>query len=101
MAKDPIGWFCVSDFTYTEPKKPGVYAIYVLNYEKNIKKLIYIGTAQNLYTRLKKHEIKKVLNAILDPPEVPYIKCKIIMDIKNRFFTEVKLIRKLKPRGNY
>ena len=95
------GWFCVSDYTHVEPDEPGCYAIYIANIETHKKRLIYIGTAQNLRIRLKKHEIKKVLNALIEIPEVPYLKCKIIKDEFERKTLERKLINRLYPLANY
>ena len=93
-------WFCVTDFTNAEPEKPGCYAIYTFNVLTSEKKLIYIGTAVNLYQRLKRHEVKRVLFALIDYPEFVYIKCRIEENTSLRKKLEVNLINKLKPKAN-
>lgn len=106
MSKDPVflypkNWHCVSDFVHIKPELPGCYAIYIFNIETKKQRLIYIGTAENLYRRLKKHEILKVLNTLIELPELPMIKCKIITNTEKRFYTEKWLIERLKPKANY
>jgi len=95
------GWFCVSDFNLVEPDEPGCYAIYILNIKTYKKRLIYIGMAQNLRTRLARHEVKKVLRALIELPELTYVKCKIIRDNNKRKYTEKWLINRLNPPANY
>ena len=101
MKHHNFGWHCVTDYAHIIPEDPGVYAIYILNYVKKESRLIYIGMAVNLEKRLKKHEIRKVLNALLEYPEIPYIKVKVIQDYRKRFETERWLIDRLQPKANY
>jgi predicted GIY-YIG superfamily endonuclease len=93
-------WYCVSDFTFSAPPKPGCYAIYWFDLITGEKKLIYIGTAQNLSQRLAKHEVKRVLFALLDLPKAVYIKCREVEDERERLKLEKKLIKKLQPKAN-
>jgi len=94
-------WFCVSDYCHVVPNSPGCYAIFIFNIETLKKKLIYVGTAKNLKIRLAKHEIVKVLNALIEMPEIPYIMCKVIIDDSERKSTESRLIARLNPKANY
>lgn len=94
-------WFCVTDYTNIIPEKPGVYAIYILNLNTKYKKLVYIGMAQNLYKRLQKHEVKKLLYNLIDYPNCIWIKCKIELNTNKRILLEKELIKKLKPQYNY
>lgn len=93
-------WFCVTDYIETVPNCGGLYAIYVLNIETYKKKLIYIGIAKNLKIRLRKHEVKKVLNAIIEYPEIIYIKCRIEQNDVKRKKIERYLIDRLQPKAN-
>ena len=94
-------WFCVTDFAQVVPEEPGCYAIYTLNAETEARKLIYVGTASNLAKRLKKHEVKRVLRALIEYPELISIKCKIIKDKDKRLKTEAMLINRLDPPANH
>jgi excinuclease UvrABC nuclease subunit len=95
-------WFCITDFNKVVLDKSGCYAIYKCNLETHKKELLYIGTSQNLKTRLNrnKHEIIRTLTALLDFPEMPYIKCRYINNFKQRLLLEKKLIEKLNPKAN-
>lgn len=73
-------WHCVTDYCHIIPDDPGCYAIYIFNYETKIQELIYIGTARNLKIRLAKHEVRKVLHALIFSSLLPMIKCKIIKE---------------------
>jgi len=101
VSKEYFRWYIATDYSHIIPELPGCYAFYILNYYTKRKRLIYIGTANNLYKRLKKHEIKKVLNALLEYPEIIFIKCKVILNEKIRLRTENWLINRLKPKTNY
>lgn len=74
------------------PNSPGNYAIYAGG------RLIYIGTAENLYKRLEKHEVVRVARSLSD--EYIFIKCKVVLDKYIRLNEEYKLIKKLKPKAN-
>ena len=93
-------WFCVTDYVHVVPEEAGCYAIYKYNLEDRSKELFYIGTAQNLYIRLKKHPVVRVLRALIEYPYVPMVKCKIIIDNRLRLKTEEMLINKLNPKVN-
>jgi predicted GIY-YIG superfamily endonuclease len=97
----PKNWHSVTDYSHIIPSYPGCYAIYKFNIKTLKSQLIYIGTAQNLKLRLAKHEIRKCLNALLEYPEITLIKCRIMLNDDYRKRTEIRLITKLKPKGNY
>jgi excinuclease UvrABC nuclease subunit len=107
MAKDPAlnkdyyKWYVANDFSHFIPNSPGCYAIYKINIETKQEVLMYIGTAQNLYIRLKKHAVLLVLRALLSLPELVKIKCKVIENPTIRFTTEDRLIKRLRPPVNY
>jgi len=93
-------WFVSNDYTWITPSKPGCYAIYVFDYygDKSAE-LIYIGTAQNLEKRLRKHEVIRVLRALTD--KMILVKCKVIHDKSKRLKTEKTLINRLNPPANW
>jgi hypothetical protein len=118
-ARDKTGlWSIVSIFTYSIPKQPGFYAFYKLNTKTRISKLLYIGTADNLHKRVTNHEIKRVLQSVLEYPYILSIKCKLFIPNKkytrrcNGYYSldelykrerldhEAKLINRLKPPIN-
>ena len=101
MAKDLIkNWHCVTSYDNITPKEAGCYAIYKHNLETHVSELLYIGTASNLYVRLKKHPVTRVLRSLLIYPEIPLVKCKIILDKNLRIKTEFMLINRLRPKVN-
>lgn len=102
MGKDSIikKWHCVTSYDHITPREAGCYAIYKHNLETHRSELLYVGTAQNLYIRLKKHAVKAVLNNLLIYPEIVLIKCKIISNKFLRLKTEQWLIKRLKPKVN-
>lgn len=75
-------WFTVSIYTYGLPDCAGFYALYKLNIKTQNRKLLYIGTANNLNKRLKGHEIIRALKACLEYPDIISIKCKIFTPSK-------------------
>jgi len=111
-------WNTVSIFTYSIPSEPGFYAFYKLNVKTEQRKLLYIGTATNLKRRLGCHEIKRVLQSVLEYPEILSVKCKVFIPNKkyvrkgNGYYSieqmyknerlnhERLLIKKLKPLIN-
>ena len=101
LTKDYFKWYCANDYCHIIPKEPGCYAIYLYDLYESEYKLYYIGTARNLYTRLKKHAVIMVLKALFDYPIAVVVKCKIIKNNKKRLNVEKKLIQRLKPRINY
>lgn len=80
------------------PKTSGVYAIFIYDWVTKKRQLLYIGTARNLYLRLKKHEVKKVLLAL---DYFVVIKCKIVKKTEERLDLENKLLNRLKPKINF
>ena len=111
------GWFCVTDFCHVIPKVAGFYAIYLLNLQTHNKELVYLGTASNLETRLKSHEVIRILRCLYEYPIHVDIKCKIFIsklphrrtigwfdkyDQTNneRKIIEAKLINRLQPKLN-
>ena len=104
MAKDTSRiikkWHCVTSYDHITPKESGCYAIYKYNLDTKKSQLLYIGTAQNLYIRLKKHPVVRVLRSLLEGSEIPMVKCKIITDKKLRLKTEQTLIARLRPKVN-
>lgn len=104
MGKDPaflMKWHCVTSYDHIVPNLPGCYAIYKYDLISHRSHLIYIGTAQNLEIRLKKHEVVRTLRALLNYPMVPMIKCKIFLTKEVRLKTEKWMIKRLKPIANY
>ena len=93
-------WFIANDYTSYIPDKSGCYAIYTFNITTKKRKLIYIGTAQNLYIRLRKHEVIRILNALIEYPNLIQIKCKVIKEEKTRIKLEKELIKRLQPKAN-
>jgi len=95
-------WHQTFDYGRFDPpeKRPGCYAIYAGNYSflerptKIRKKLIYIGTAINLYGRLKRHNIRVRRT---DSWFLKSVKIRYVDDINERFALERALIKKLKP----
>ena len=93
-------WYCVSDYTKIEPKAPGCYAIYIFDVEQISQELVYIGTANNLRSRLEHHPIKQLLYDLLEYPNVVYVKCKVMPDEDKRKNIESYLIKRLRPKYN-
>ncbi len=104
MVKKDTGWFVTNTYDVvlycTPPIYSGCYAIYLLDHIEHSKKLLYIGTAQNLKQRLSSHEILRTLDYFRSPNEIPYIKIKLISNKETRMLTEKKLINRLLPPLN-
>lgn len=100
MAKNK-GWMIDNDYSNIIPTTPGNYALYLLNLETHNKTLLYIGTACNLYIRLKKHPIILTLRALYNFPYTVLIKIKQIENKNMRLQQESNLIKKLTPKINY
>ncbi len=82
-------WYLYGDMGI--PNSAGCYAIYSQG------KLIYVGESSFLYSRIKNHEILKILLRLgLDYK----IKCKLIPDDKVRRRTAKNLIKRLTPQIN-
>lgn len=92
------GWFR-SDINDV-PDDPGNYAIYVTDGYGKIS-LMYIGTASNLYKRIKTQPIIKVLQPLADTMcywfDSVYIKYCIEHDEENRKRREFNLINRTSP----
>lgn len=82
------------------PELPGCYAIYGLNFIEKTKRLLYIGTATNLYNRIKTPQIYELLEKVLQEYEIPFFKIKVIESSDLRLDTEKRLIKRLLPPLN-
>lgn len=92
-------WLCVTTYDRATPSEPGCYAIYKFHYLTNEKHLLYIGTAQNIKKRLERHELKRLLYALLEPEWLVYIKCKVMLDRQYRIKTEKKFNKKIATKS--
>jgi len=77
---------------FITPMYPGCYAIYLHNMVTDRWRLIYIGTASNLFNRLCNHNI---YNRKFKFPYETMVKVKVVNG--GRFKLEKKLIKRLKP----
>lgn len=96
-------WTTISiDDTTSWPRGPGVYALF------NMRRLVYIGSAQNLYRRLLEHGIHRVHHASWFPRQgcepVPRAHLALRIAASRRMgdwlMREYRLVRRLKPCFN-
>jgi excinuclease UvrABC nuclease subunit len=93
MKQNGKNWAVTCDYGSRDPapQKPGIYAVYIINIENFRKKLIYVGRAINIYSRIKNHPLK---NKKFSHPYYFMWKFKITKNYKE---DEVRYIKKLCP----
>jgi excinuclease UvrABC nuclease subunit len=81
-----------SPYCFQAPNKPGVYAIFLLNYRKWRKRLLYIGSSSNLRKRLTRHH-----PLLCRDTKLPYLTIAFARETNEYSLLEKKLIKKLQP----
>lgn len=79
------------------PAAPGCYVIYL------DRQIIYIGQSENLWNRIRKYEIRLVGDRYVTPWGIGdrvEMKYKLSSRYGDWLMREVRLIRRLQPRGN-